>query len=147
MKKKMITDLVNSIKITFKKRLENNKWMSKETKLKALEKLEKMNFKIVCPNEGEWRNYNNLIISNNLSLIENVMNIKEFDEAYEFSYLNKPVDKTQWFMNPHDVNAYYSPNYNEIVFPAGILQGDFFGDNMVRTWRNWCCIGQKLPWI
>ena len=132
-KRKMITDLVNSIKITFKKRLENNKWMSKETKLKALEKLEKMNFKIVCPNEGEWRNYNNLIISNNLSLIENVMNIKEFDEAYEFSYLNKPVDKTQWFMNPHDVNAYYSPNYNEIVFPAGILQGDFFGDNMVKN--------------
>ena len=132
-KRKMITDLVNSIKITFKKRLENNKWMSKETKLKALEKLEKMNFKIVCPNEGEWRNYNNLIISNTLSLIQNVMNIKEFDEAYEFSYLNKPVDKTQWFMNPHDVNAYYSPNYNEIVFPAGILQGDFFGDNMVKN--------------
>lgn len=132
-KRKMITDLVNSIKITFKKRLENNQWMSEETKLKALEKLEKMNFKIVSPNEGEWRNYNNLIIGNNLSLIENVINIKEFDEAYEFSYLNKPVDKTQWFMNPHDVNAYYSPNYNEIVFPAGILQGDFFGDNMVKN--------------
>ena len=49
-KRKMITDLVNSIKITFKKRLENNKWMSKDTKLKALEKLENMNFKIVCPN-------------------------------------------------------------------------------------------------
>tara|TARA_Y100000590_G_scaffold283616_1_gene319099 strand:+ start:1140 stop:3011 length:1872 start_codon:yes stop_codon:yes gene_type:complete len=132
-KRKMVIDLVNSIKITFKKRLENNQWMSKETKLKALEKLEKMNFKIVSPNEGEWRNYNNLIIDNNLLLIQNVMNIKEFEESYEFSYLNKPVDKTQWFMNPHDVNAYYSPNYNEIVFPAGILQGDFFGDNMIKN--------------
>ena len=107
--------------------------MAEATKLRALEKLEKMNFKIVSPNEGEWRNYNNLIISNNLSLIQNVMNMKEFEESYEFSYLNKPVDKTRWFMNPHDVNAYYSPNYNEIVFPAGILQGDFFGENMVKN--------------
>ena len=132
-KRKMITDLVNSIKCTFKKKLENNKWMSEETKVKALEKLDKMNFKIVSPNENEWRNFEKLNINSKLNIIQNVMNVKEFETEYEFSQLNKPVDKTQWFMNPHDVNAYYSPNYNEIVFPAGILQGDFFGDDMVKN--------------
>ena len=131
-KRKMITDLVNSIKSTFKKKLENNKWMSNETKVKALEKLDKMNFKIVSPNENEWRDFEKLDIDSELNIIQNVMNVKEFETEYEFSQLNKPVDKTQWFMNPHDVNAYYSPKYNEIVFPAGILQGDFFGDDMVK---------------
>ena len=132
-KRKMIIDLVNSIKITFRKKLELNKWMSENTKVKAFEKLEKMNFKIVSPNDGEWRNYSELIVSNDLSIIENYMNIKKFEYEYELSELNKPVDKKKWFMNPHQVNAYYSPNYNEIVFPAGILQGDFFGDNMIKN--------------
>lgn len=132
-KKKMIFDLVTSVKKTFKNRLQLNKWMTENTKKKALDKLEKMNFKIVSPNDGEWRNFNNLIVLDDLSLIQNVLNINKFETQYEYSELNKPVDKTKWFMNPHDVNAYYSPNYNEIVFPAGILQGDFFGDNMIKN--------------
>lgn len=132
-KKNLIIDLVESIKISFRKKLELNKWMSKNTKVKALEKLEKMNFKIVSPNDGEWRNYSELIVSNDLSIIENYMNIKKFEYNYELSELNKPVDKKRWFMNPHEVNAYYDPNYNEIVFPAGILQGEFFGDNMIQN--------------
>lgn len=132
-KRQMVTDLVNSIKFTFKNKLENNEWMSKKTKLKALEKLEKMNFKIVSPNDNEWRDYTNLVISDQSSLVKNTLNAQAFEEKYDNSYLNKPVDKSRWFMNPHDVNAYYSPNYNEIVFPAGILQGDFFGDNMVKN--------------
>lgn len=132
-RKIMITELVDYIKKTFKTKLENNTWMLKETRLKAIEKLEKMNFKIVCPNEGEWRDYNDLIINKDLSIIDNSLNVLRFETNYEFSQLNKPVDKTEWFMNPHDVNAYYSPNYNEIVFPAGILQGDFFGDDMIKN--------------
>jgi putative endopeptidase len=92
-----------------------------------------MNFKIVSPNDGEWRDYSTLVVSNDVSLLENVFSIRAFESEFEFSQLNKPVDRSLWFMNPHDVNAYYSPNYNEIVFPAGILQGDFFGDNMVKN--------------
>ena len=87
----------------------------------------------MCPNEGEWRDYNDLIINKDLSIIDNSLNILRFETNYEFSQLNKQVNKTEWFMNPHDVNAYYSPNYNEIVFPAGILQGEFFGDDMIKN--------------
>ena len=132
-RKIMITELVDYIKKSFKTKLEKNTWMLKETKLKAIEKLEKMNFKIVCPNKGEWRDYNDLIINKDATIIKNLLSIKKFETDYEFSQLNRPVDKTEWFMNPHDVNAYYSPTYNEIVFPAGILQGDFFGDDMIKN--------------
>ena len=132
-KKQMILDLVTSIKNTFEERLKINKWMTPETKVKALEKLEKMNFKIISPADNEWRNFDELIVSNDLTIIQNTMNINKFEVNYRYSKLNKLVDKTEWFMNPHDVNAYYSPNYNEIVFPAGILQGDFFGDNMIKN--------------
>lgn len=132
-KRKMISDLVESIKIIFKQRLEMNQWMGEETRQNALVKLSKMNFKIVCPNDGEWRDYNDLVISDDVFLLENVLRIKKFETDFEFSELNQPVDRTRWFMNPHDVNAYYSPTNNEIVFPAGILQGDFFGDDMISN--------------
>jgi putative endopeptidase len=132
-KRELILDLVSSIKNTFKNRLKINKWMSPETKEKALEKLKKMNFKIISPAENEWRNFDELKVLNDLSIIQNIMNINKFEIDYKYSKLNKAVDKTEWFMNPHDVNAYYSPNYNEIVFPAGILQGEFFGDDMIKN--------------
>jgi len=131
--RELITKLVNSIKSTFKNKLKNNTWMEPSTNILAREKLDKMTFKIGSPNDSEWRDYTELVISNTLSIIENAMNVKKFEANYEFSQLNKQVDKTQWFMNPHDVNAYYSPNYNEIVFPAGILQGDFFGGDMIKN--------------
>lgn len=132
-KRALVVELVDSIKTKFRERLEMNEWMSDETKKQALVKLGKMNFKIVSPNEGEWRDYSSLVVSNDVSLLENVFSIRAFESDFEFSQLNKPVDRSLWFMNPHDVNAYYSPNYNEIVFPAGILQGDFFGENMVKN--------------
>lgn len=132
-KRENVIELVNCIKNKFRERLLENTWMCDETKDKAIIKLDKMNFKIVSPNEGEWRNYDNLEILDSNSLIRNVLNIKKFEFDFELSQLNKELDRTLWFMNPHDVNAYYSPNYNEIVFPAGILQGDFFGDDMIKN--------------
>ena len=126
-------DLVNRIKNTFHKRLGENEWMSDSTKKEAFNKLDKMNFKIISPNDGEWRDYSKLELDYKLPLSKNISKINKYEFAFELSQLNNKVDKSLWFMNPHDVNAYYSPNYNEMVFPAGILQGDFFGDDMVNN--------------
>ena len=122
--KEKVIEMIKFIKQNFKNRFKTNKWMTEETKLKAIEKLNKINFKIGYPNK--WRDYTDLIISSKNSFLQNILNCKKFETKFDNSFLYKEVDKSLWFMNPQDVNAYYSPSYNEIVFPAGILQDPFF---------------------
>ncbi len=106
--------------------LKNNKWMENDTKIKAIEKLNKMNIKIGYPDKYE-KDYSLLEgISSSNSLLKNTIIIRKFNIRYKLKKLYKPVNRHQWSMFAHNVNAYYSPNLNEIVFPAGILQAPFF---------------------
>lgn len=119
--KKDVLNMIDNIKDIIRGKLKNN-WMEPETKQKALEKLEKINSKIGYPDV--WRDYSSLVLGDNL--IENILIISRFELAFDLSELYQPVNKTLWHMYPHEVNAYYSPTQNEIVFPAGILQPPFY---------------------
>ena len=78
-----------------------------------------------------WKDYTNLHVDEQLSLFENMQNIRAFlSQDYISRKVNKPVDKTEWQMTPQTVNAYYNPTTNEICFPAAILQPPFFDPNV-----------------
>jgi putative endopeptidase len=98
-------------------------WMSDETKEKAFIKLDKFTPKIGYPDK--WRDYSKLIINPD-DLIGNLAQISNYSQDYEYAKIGKPVDKSEWYMTPQTVNAYYNPGMNEIVFPAAILQPPFF---------------------
>ena len=98
-------------------------WMSDETKEKAFIKLDKFTPKIGYPDK--WRDYSKLTI-NSGDLIGNLAQISKYSQDYEYAKIGKPVDKSEWYMTPQTVNAYYNPGMNEIVFPAAILQPPFF---------------------
>ena len=98
--------------------------MSEETKAKAIEKLEGMRVKIGYPDK--WKDYSEIKIDPNISYMENLLKASEWFAKDNYSKLNKPVDREEWHMYPQTVNAYYSPQMNEICFPAGILQPPFF---------------------
>ena len=116
--------LVHNLQKALGIRIENLTWMSRETKDKALEKLNAMTIKIGYPDE--WRDYTKLDISAEDTYYANLQRAAKFEQEYSLSYLGKPVDKKKWYMTPQTVNAYYNPSSNEICFPAGILQYPFF---------------------
>lgn len=118
-------DLVGFIKKELYTTIINLGWMEQNTKEKALAKLNKMNVKIGYPEKLE-KNYNTLQLDSNKTYLENMLWANVFLNKYELSYLYKPVNKEKWSMDSYDVNAYYNPSSNEIVFPAGILQEPFF---------------------
>jgi putative endopeptidase len=116
-------ELVNNLQETFGERIKALDWMSDVTKQKALAKLNTFIKKIGYPDK--WKDYGALkVVSNNY--VQNVLNASVFEYNYMVSKLGKPVDKTEWGMTPPTVNAYYNPAFNEIVFPAAILQFPFF---------------------
>ena len=98
-------------------------WMTDATKTKALEKLGKFRPKIGYPNK--WRDYSALDIAAD-DLMGNIQRVTEFVQNYVLEKVGKPVDLDEWLMTPQTVNAYYHPIFNEIVFPAAILQPPFF---------------------
>lgn len=116
--------IVKNLKNTYKKRISNVSWMENETKEKALIKLQKMKYKIGYPDF--FKDYNQINIHSKNSFLQNIMIINQFEYNYEMSFLYKKPDKKTWEIMPHEINAYYHPLKNEIVFPAGILQKPFF---------------------
>ena len=116
--------LVKNLQTALGQRIENLAWMSRETKDKALEKLQAMTIKIGYPDT--WRDYSKLEINPEDTYYANLQRAAKFEQDYSLSYLGKPVDKKKWYMTPQTVNAYYNPSSNEICFPAGILQYPFF---------------------
>ena len=122
-----MVELVNNLQTAFENRISKLDWMSDSTKVKATEKLHAFIKKIGYPDK--WRDYSGLEIVRD-SYIKNVLASNLFDYNYNISKLGKPVDKTEWGMTPPTVNAYYNPAFNEIVFPAGILQYPFFDLNV-----------------
>jgi len=115
----MIANLIEA----YRQSITELEWMSEETKLQALEKLSKFNPKVGYPEE--WRDYSALDISGD-DLVGNVKSAATFEYKRQIDKLDQPVDKNEWFMNPQTVNAYYNPVWNEVVFPAAILQPPFF---------------------
>jgi putative endopeptidase len=97
--------------------------MSDETKKKALVKLTKFTPKIGYP--VKWKDYSSIKIDRN-DLISNVKNVTSWNLDREMKKIGSPLDRDEWFMTPQTVNAYYNPGFNEIVFPAAILQYPFF---------------------
>ena len=116
-------DLVNNMVLTFTDRIKNLDWMSAETKVKALEKLNAITKKIAYPDK--WKTYDGVTIDKN-DLLGNVRRCGVWAYNDMVTRFGKPVDKTRWGMTPPTINAYYNPSDNEIVFPAGILQFPFF---------------------
>lgn len=116
--------LVKNLQKALGERIQDLEWMSEETKVQALDKLNAITIKIGYPDT--WRDYTALNIDATLPYYENLQHAAKFEQAYSLSFLGKPVDKTKWYMTPQTVNAYYNPSSNEICFPAGILQYPFF---------------------
>ena len=124
--KKRMMELVNNLQQTYAERIQKLDWMSDSTKKKALIKLNAFVKKIGYPDK--WKDYSALTIVGN-DYVKNVIAADQWDYNYNLSKLGKPVDKTEWGMTPPTVNAYYNPAFNEIVFPAGILQYPFFDED------------------
>jgi putative endopeptidase len=121
--KAQIEDLVARLRIALKERIERLTWMSPPTKSRALEKLARLNVKLAYPDK--WRDYAALEVRSD-DLVGDVQAARKFAWLRQVNRLNAPVDREEWYLNPHTVNASYNPNLNEMVFPAGILQPPFF---------------------
>ena len=122
--KKRMETLVKNLQSAYGMRIESLEWMSDETKQKALEKLSTFKAKIGYPDK--WRDYSNLEIDTKTTLWDNMVNVSKFEDAFWLEKIGQEKDPTIWYMNAHEVNAYYDPSTNEICFPAGILQYPFF---------------------
>lgn len=109
----------------YKSRLETADWLAPATREKAITKLNVITPHIGYP-EKLPETYGKKIIDENLSLVENAQNLAKISIAYAWSKWNKPVDRSEWHMPAHMVNAYYDPQQNQIVFPAAILQAPFY---------------------
>ncbi len=126
--KERMENLVKNLQTALGQRIDDQEWMSAETKAKAHEKLDAFYVKIGYPDK--WQDYSKLVVDPSKTFFENSVEAQKFfwADAVEKKY-KKPVDNTEWHMTPQTVNAYYNPTTNEICFPAGILQYPFFDMN------------------
>lgn len=122
--KDYMVGLVENLRTALGKHIINLAWMSDDTKLNAIKKLNAFTVKIGYPDK--WKDYSDMNIDEQLSYYENVHNVQMWHQKKTYEKWGKPVDKTEWGMTPQTVNAYYNPLANEIVFPAAILQAPFF---------------------
>lgn len=121
--KQRMLEMVTNLQTTYAERIQRLDWMSNETKQKALLKLNAFMKKIGYPDK--WKDYSTLSIVSD-DYVANILAASAWEYNYNLNKLGKPVDRTEWGMTPPTVNAYYNPAFNEIVFPAGILQFPFF---------------------
>ncbi|WP_024357021.1 M13 family metallopeptidase [Leucobacter chironomi] len=116
-------ELVAHLIEAYRDSIERLDWMSPETRQRALDKLDRFTPKIGYP--VKWRDYSALAVDSG-ELLGNSRRVAEMEFARELGKVGKPIDRDEWFMTPQTVNAYYNPGFNEIVFPAAILQPPFF---------------------
>ena len=138
--KNIFDDIKKSIKIS----LIENDWLCKPTKTKAILKLDKMSIKIGYPSDLGLKNYKNLKLDKNKNYLINIMNTIKYNNDLLFEMINTKRNSYLWFMNSHDINAYYSPSFNEIVIPAGILQKPFFYNDKNKHGYNFGGIGMII---
>jgi putative endopeptidase len=132
--------MVRNLEAALKSDIGTISWMSDPTRQQAIAKLEAFINKIGYPDK--WRDYSALNITRD-SLIKNRMNANVFEHRRDLAKIGKAIDKTEWAMTPPTVNAYYNPQFNEIVFPAGILQPPFF-DPSADDAVNYGAIGSVI---
>ncbi len=123
---KRVNEMVDNLLKAFQERINGLDWMSPETKAEALTKLNAIGRKLGYPDE--WRDFSKLQIKKD-DYLANLDNLAKFETAEELGKLYKPVNRKEWGMPAHMVNAYYHPLLNEIAFPAGIMQPPFFDEN------------------
>jgi putative endopeptidase len=142
--KKTMEELVSYLIEAYRQSIHNLDWMSAETKKKALVKLDKFTPKIGFPDK--WRDYSALVIKRD-DLVGNVRRANALEHERESAKIGAPLDRDEWFMTPQTVNAYYNPGFNEIVFPAAILQPPFFSmdtDNAINFGAIGAVIGHEI---
>lgn len=138
--KAQMEQLVADLLEAYRQSITNLDWMTDETKQKALEKLAAFTPKIAYPDV--WKDYSALCVTAG-NLVENVRLANSFEHQRDIAKLGTPVDRSEWFMTPQTVNAYYNPTMNEIVFPAAILQPPFFRAHADAAW-NYGSIGAVI---
>jgi predicted metalloendopeptidase len=142
--KQRMLKMVDAIEAALKQDIESLDWMTPETKKRALLKLAAIRNKIGYP--SKWRDYSKLNIVRG-DFLGNVERSNTFAVNYELAKIGKPLDRNEFGMTPPTVNAYYSPSFNDINFPAGILQPPFFDktvDDAVNLGGIGAVIGHEL---
>jgi len=140
--------MIENVFLAFENRINNLPWMTPDTRKGAIEKLRKSTVKIGYPDK--WKDYSKLEIKGveqGGNYYENMKNVSRWGFAENIADLKKPVDKTKWGMSPQTVNAYFNPSYNEIVFPAAILQPPFYdykADDAVNYGGIGAVIGHEI---
>jgi putative endopeptidase len=142
--KAKMDQLVDYLIEAYRESIQELEWMSDETKKKALVKLDKFTPKIGYPTK--WKDYSSIVIDRN-DLVGNVKRVTSWGLDREMKKIGSPIDREEWFMTPQTVNAYYNPGFNEIVFPAAILQPPFFSlesDDAVNFGAIGAVIGHEI---
>jgi putative endopeptidase len=124
--KKKVSEMIENVRAVYGERIDKLTWMSDSTKFRAHKKLKAFTYKIGYPDK--WKDYSTIDIASD-KLVENVMSAALYAHKEGVKKIGKPVDKSEWGMTPQEVNAYYNPLNNEVVFPAGILQPPFYNRN------------------
>jgi endothelin-converting enzyme/putative endopeptidase len=125
--KQRMLNMVDALEKSLDEDIQQLPWMSEETKKQAKIKLDAIRNKIGYP--SVWRDYSSVVIKPG-DLLGNLQRANEFEAKRQIAKIDKPLDRKEWVMTPPTVNAYYNPPFNEIVFPAGILQPPFFDPRM-----------------
>jgi putative endopeptidase len=142
--KERISGLVDNLISTFGERLQQLDWMSDSTKKKALVKLHAIVKKVGYPDK--WKDYSSINIVRD-DIVSNLRATSNYRYKRDINKIGKPVDRTEWFMTPPTINAYYDPTANNINFPAGILQPPFYfvsGDDAVNYGAIGMVIGHEM---
>jgi putative endopeptidase len=137
-------EMVHNLEAVFRERLSSLPWMSEATRKQAIVKLQAFAEKIGYPDK--WRDYSTLHIRPG-PFLDNVVAVNVYENRRDLDEIGKPLDRTRWGMTPPTVNAYYNPQLNEIVFPAGILQPPFFSptaDDAVNYGGMGSVIGHEM---
>jgi putative endopeptidase len=124
--KAKVNTMVDNLLVVFQKRIDRLEWMSNTTKKEALTQLNAIGRKVGYPDE--WKDMSKLVI-NRENYFDNTVTLNRYGIRENLNKISKPVDKNEWGMPAHMVNAYYHPLLNEIAFPAGIMQAPFFDEN------------------
>ncbi len=138
-------EMIANVIASYQARIQVLDWMSDETKIKAIEKLDKFTVKIGYPDK--WEDYSTMEVKKSNTYFENITAINKWSTVKNLSEIGEPVDKTEWGMSPQTVNAYFNPLNNEIVFPAAILQPpfyDYLADDAVNYGGIGAVIGHEI---
>jgi endothelin-converting enzyme/putative endopeptidase len=125
--KQRMLKMVDALEKSLAEDIHDLAWMSDQTKKQAKVKLDAIRNKIGYPDV--YRDYSSVVIKPD-DLLGNIARANVFESKRDIAKIDKPLDRKEWGMTPPTVNAYYSPSFNEIVFPAGILQPPFFDKAM-----------------